>query len=66
VIAHHAKMSAFIVADTEYGSVKGVRKISCLGTCFDAFLGIPYAKPPVGELRFKVGAAVVIKHANRH
>lgn len=44
-----------IITDTDYGKVQGIRKISCLGTPFNAFLGIPFARPPVGELRFKVG-----------
>lgn len=47
-------MSDFIVADTEYGKVGGIQKVSALNTAYTAFLGIRYATPPVGDLRFKV------------
>lgn len=47
-------MSGFVIADTEYGKVRGVKKLSALSTAYDAFLGIPYATPPTGKLRFKV------------
>ena len=33
---------------TKYGKVSGIEKEGC-----DAYLGIPFAKPPVGELAFK-------------
>jgi cholinesterase len=48
------KMSDFVIAETEYGSVRGIRRTSVLNDDFIAFLGIPYATPPLGELRFKV------------
>jgi len=35
---------------TKYGKVVGRRILPEV----DAFQGIPYAKPPIGELRFKV------------
>lgn len=47
-------MSEYVIADTEYGRVKGVKMISALNTAYNAFLGIRYATAPVGELRFKV------------
>lgn len=37
---------------TKYGSIVGKRLISEGDKQVDAFLGIPFAKPPVGELRF--------------
>ncbi|KAG5677879.1 hypothetical protein PVAND_007596 [Polypedilum vanderplanki] len=42
-----------LIAKTEYGKVRGKQTISALGTEYISFLGIPYAKPPVGSLRFK-------------
>jgi carboxylesterase type B len=44
----------FFTANTEFGRVKGKRTTSSLDSEYISFLGIPYAKPPVGELRFKV------------
>lgn len=44
----------FCIADTEYGQVRGAKVISEVGIPYWRFLGIPYAKPPVGELRFQV------------
>ncbi|XP_013064457.2 pyrethroid hydrolase Ces2a-like [Biomphalaria glabrata] len=35
-----------------FGQVKGVEKVAQNGKPYLAFLGIPYAKPPLGELRF--------------
>lgn len=37
-----------VVANTRQGLVRGVR----INSRVNAFLGVPYAKPPVGELRF--------------
>ena len=46
--------SNFVVAETENGQVKGIKKLSCLEEEYLSFQGIPFAKPPVGKLRFKV------------
>lgn len=43
-----------IIVETAKGPVKGVLKTSCVGETFYRFRGIPYAKAPVGDLRFKV------------
>jgi carboxylesterase type B len=40
------------------GSLKGHRLTTRKGREILAFQGIPYAKPPVGELRFKVSSQV--------
>lgn len=48
-----------ILATTSYGPVKGFKmNASSFGYQYISFQGIPYAKPPVNELRFKVS-----KHA---
>ena len=41
-----------IVVETGSGLISGLQK-TWSGVDVDVFLGIPYAKPPVGELRFK-------------
>lgn len=44
-----------LIVRTHTGLVKGVKKITLLDNVkYLAFLGIPYAQPPVGKLRFKV------------
>ena len=40
--------------ETSQGRVKGFIDVTVNGKQFLAFKGIPYAKPPVGSLRFKV------------
>lgn len=42
------------IADTAYGPVAGKAQFSRDGTKYYAFYSIPFAKPPVGELRFQV------------
>ncbi|XP_054081431.1 esterase B1-like, partial [Zeugodacus cucurbitae] len=41
------------VIDTEFGKVKGVKRRIIYDVPYYSFEGIPYAKPPFGELRFK-------------
>lgn len=36
---------------TSLGILNGTVQIARYGKCFSAFLGIPYAKPPIGERR---------------
>lgn len=38
---------------TKYGTVRGVKWHSIYGEDYISFEGIPYAKPPIGELRFR-------------
>lgn len=46
---------AYKVIETKDGPVRGQLKTTNFnGKPYYAFQGIPYAKPPVGELRFKV------------
>lgn len=42
------------VVQLDQGRVMGASLKSRNGRGFKAFFGIPYAKPPVGNLRFKV------------
>uniref|UniRef100_A0A1I8M5J7 Carboxylic ester hydrolase n=2 Tax=Musca domestica TaxID=7370 RepID=A0A1I8M5J7_MUSDO len=41
------------IIDTEYGQIKGVKRMTVYDDSYYSFESIPYAKPPVGELRFK-------------
>lgn len=43
-----------LVIETSHGPVRGIKRTSAVGDQFFSFRGIPYAKPPIGELRFKV------------
>lgn len=38
------------------GQLRGIIEKSIYGKSYAAFKGIPYAKPPIGELRFQVNA----------
>ncbi|XP_023317064.1 uncharacterized protein LOC106658523 [Trichogramma pretiosum] len=40
-------------AETRYGKVQGSTETSITGDEYCAFKGLPYAKPPIGDLRFK-------------
>lgn len=43
------------IVDTDNGRIRGIKSTTLLkGDEFYAFKGIPYAKPPIGDLRFKV------------
>jgi len=46
-----------VISATEYGAVEGrsVPGLHDTSTFVTMYLGIPYAEPPVDELRFKVG-----------
>lgn len=43
------------IVDTSNGQIRGIKSTTLLkGNPFYAFKGIPYAKPPIDSLRFKV------------
>lgn len=43
------------IVNTDNGKVRGIKSSTLLkGNPYYAFKGIPYAKPPLGGLRFKV------------
>lgn len=42
-----------VIANTTYGQIKGVKWRSLYGPTYYSFEGIPFAKPPIGDLRFK-------------
>jgi len=46
------------VVETTYGRMRG-EEVDSDGIEFKAFRGIPYARPPVGELRFRVNSRIL-------
>lgn len=42
------------IIEVQQGLLRGIKEDNINGKSFFAFRGIPYAKPPVGKLRFKV------------
>ena len=42
------------IVDTGYGPVQGVNVNMASGDVIQTWMGIPFARPPVGELRFEV------------
>nr|CAD7397689.1 unnamed protein product [Timema poppensis] len=48
-----------LVIRTEEGSVRGRTRTSVWGDTYYSFQGIPYAEPPVGNLRFKAPRPVI-------
>ena len=45
--------NTYEIVETVQGTIKGVKRSSVWGDYYISFEGIPYAKPPLGELRFK-------------
>nr|QDF58022.1 carboxylesterase [Laodelphax striatellus] len=41
------------IVELRYGKLQGDFIVAKDGTKYEAFMGIPYAKPPIGELRFE-------------
>ena len=51
------------VVDTTYGPVLGVDVTLNSGDVIQSFMGIPFARAPVGDLRFAVSNAYIVdKH----
>ena len=44
------------------GEIRGARLDYDFGQYYYAFKGVPYARPPVKELRFKVGLGYLVPH----
>ena len=53
------------IVDTTYGPVQGVDVTLNSGNVIQTFMGVPYARPPVGDLRFEVGLQYVWRHRMR-
>lgn len=48
-------MADDLIVQTQYGQVQGRTQASVVdGSTYNLWLGIPYAAPPVGNLRFQV------------
>lgn len=57
----------FKIVKTTNGQIRGVRNTTLLnGVPFYAFKGIPYAKPPIDDLRFKVNFIFTLSVSSMH
>lgn len=62
VIFVNLVISATVRVKTEYGDVEGITAKSLFGKRnYYSFKGIPYAKPPIDDLRLKVNFKIKIK-----
>ncbi|KAH7718531.1 acetylcholinesterase [Aphelenchoides avenae] len=58
VVDHVITVTNAPVVDTKYGAVQGFTIDLENRTKADIFLGVPFAKPPTGELKFESGIYV--------
>ena len=63
LLSGHAQLDGPIV-DTTYGPVRGADITMNSGDVIQAFMGIPFARAPVGDLRFEVCKASVLVFAS--
>lgn len=49
-------MNSYIIVKIPQGTLRGQSRLNYNQKPFNSFQGIPYGKPPIGELRFKVKA----------
>jgi hypothetical protein len=63
----HVKMIEYYpIVETAAGKVQGLSSVSREGRDYKEFLGIPYARPPVGDLRYKViNTLISLAHLSR-
>lgn len=54
-----AVYSNYPEVDIKDGKLKGKFMVTRKGRKFSGFLAIPFAKPPIGELRFKVNTSQI-------
>lgn len=54
ILTIHQRLTAEVLVSTKFGDIRGTTRLSRNGKKFDAFLGVPYAEPPIGDLRFQV------------
>lgn len=59
LLASHtfANVNEELIVETSYGRLQGITVETNAGKKASVFLGIPYAKPPLAELRFEVSLA---------
>lgn len=50
----HGDEIEFVIRKTVYGKIKGFISERVKGYPVENYLGVPYAAPPVGDLRFEV------------
>ena len=53
LLTPHTFSEPDLVRNTKSGQVRGVRETAGNGMEVDMWWGIPYAEPPVGDLRFR-------------
>ena len=54
LVIHNICCDAGPVVVTKYGSIEGESVVLGSGAVIDSYLAVPFAKPPIDELRFEV------------